>query len=177
MSDENVHALDPVRPVKPPSRQWWRFLQREDWIVVGWVLSIKILLFIFGAKSFRILENKPLPGRFGWLDIWNRWDSLHYLQVAQFGYNAAATTILSAPLLFPAFLLSPRQFCCEESSSSTMTLRPRTGRFGFSSSFRPLITCILRTRKAYFWRWFWARFWLQFRGDGGWLESWVRSPG
>jgi Mannosyltransferase (PIG-V) len=54
------------------------------------VLSIKILLFIFGAKSFRILENKPLPGRFGWLDIWNRWDSLHYLQVAQFGYNAAS---------------------------------------------------------------------------------------
>ena len=63
MSDENAHALDPVRPVELPSRQWWRFLQREDWLVVGWVLAIKILLFIFGAKSFRILENKPLSAQ------------------------------------------------------------------------------------------------------------------
>jgi hypothetical protein len=64
-------------------------LSADDWLVVGWILSIKILLFVFGAKSFRILENKPLPGRWGWLDIWNRWDSLHYLQVAQFGYTAS----------------------------------------------------------------------------------------
>jgi hypothetical protein len=65
-------------------------LSADDWLVVGWVISIKILLFVFGAKSFRILENKPLPGRLGWLDIWNRWDSLHFLQLAQFGYNASS---------------------------------------------------------------------------------------
>jgi len=65
-------------------------LSADDWLVVGWILSIKILLFVFGAKSFRILENKPLPGRWGWLDIWNRWDSLHFLQLAQFGYNSSS---------------------------------------------------------------------------------------
>ena len=101
MSDENAPALVPVRPVEPPSRQWWRFLQREDWLVVGWVFAIKILLFIFGAKSFRILENRPLPGRFGSLDIWNRWDSLHYLRVAQFGYNPAGVMKAWFYPLFP----------------------------------------------------------------------------
>jgi hypothetical protein len=73
----------------------------DDWLVVGWVISIKILLFVFGAKSFRILENKPLPGRLGWLDIWNRWDSLHYLQVAQFGYNTASVMKAWFYPLFP----------------------------------------------------------------------------
>ena len=87
--------------VKP----WWvrirSVLSSDDWLVVGWVLSIKILLFIFGAKSFRILENKPLPGRLGWLEIWNRWDSLHYLQVAQFGYNTASVMKAWFYPLFP----------------------------------------------------------------------------
>jgi hypothetical protein len=76
-------------------------LSGDDWLVVGWVLSIKILLFVFAAKSFRILENKPLPGRSGWLDIWNRWDSLHYLQVAQFGYNASSVMKAWFYPLFP----------------------------------------------------------------------------
>jgi hypothetical protein len=72
------------------SRRLSRIVSRDDWLVIEWVLSIKILLFVFGAKSFPILDNKPLPGTFGWLEIWNRWDSLHYLQVAQFGYKAAS---------------------------------------------------------------------------------------
>ena len=67
MSDENTHVAAAAEPVKPPAKRWWAVLQREDWIVVGWVMGIKVLLFIFGAKSFRILENKPLPSREGWL--------------------------------------------------------------------------------------------------------------
>ncbi len=101
MSDENAHAPATAQTMKPLRKRWWHFLPREDWIVVGWVLSIKILLFVFGAKSFRILENRPLPGRFGWLEIWNRWDSLHYLQVAQFGYNAASVMKAWFYPLFP----------------------------------------------------------------------------
>jgi len=54
-----------------------------DWLVVGWVLSIKILLCLFGAKSIRILENKLFPGRCGCLEVWNRWDTIGYLQAAQ----------------------------------------------------------------------------------------------
>jgi hypothetical protein len=65
-----------------------RRLPTEDWLVVAWVLGIKILLFVFAAKSYQVLENKRASGLLGWLQIWNQWDSRHYLQLAQFGYSA-----------------------------------------------------------------------------------------
>jgi Mannosyltransferase (PIG-V) len=64
-------------------------LPREDWLVIGWVLAIKLLLFVFGAKSFQILENRPLPEKCGWLEIWNQWDAIHYQHFAQFGYTSS----------------------------------------------------------------------------------------
>ena len=63
---------------------------KDNWLVIGWLLAIKALLFLFGAKSYLILENKPLPGRHPWMDIWNRWDSLHYQRIAEFGYDASS---------------------------------------------------------------------------------------
>jgi hypothetical protein len=62
---------------------------REDWLVIAWVLAIKFLLLAFGAKSFQVLEDKSLPGRYGWLEIWNRWDAIHYQRLAQFGYRSS----------------------------------------------------------------------------------------
>lgn len=62
-------------------------LPREDWLVVGWVLGIKIVLFVFGAESFRIFENRELSGQHPLLEIWNRWDSLHYQSLARIGYQ------------------------------------------------------------------------------------------
>jgi hypothetical protein len=62
-------------------------LSVDDWLVVGWVLAIRGLLFIFGSRSFQILENKRTPGWFGWIDLWNRWDADQYLKLAQFGYT------------------------------------------------------------------------------------------
>jgi mannosyltransferase PIG-V len=69
-------------------------LPRDDWLVAGWVLAIKILLFAFGAKSFQVLENKPLPGTYPWLEIWNRWDAIYFQHIAQFGYSS--TDVLKA---------------------------------------------------------------------------------
>ena len=66
-----------------------RRVAREDRLVIGWVLAIKLLLFVFGAKSFQVLENRPLPEKCGWLEIWNRWDSIHYQHFAQFGYTSS----------------------------------------------------------------------------------------
>jgi Gpi18-like mannosyltransferase len=66
------------------------FLPPDDWLVLGWALAIKILLFIFGAKAFQVLENKRVPGGgLGWLEIWNRWDAVHFLRLAEFGYTAS----------------------------------------------------------------------------------------
>jgi len=84
-----------------------RFLTEDDWLVVGWVLAVKFLLFAFGAKSYQILEDKSLQGAHAWFEIWNRWDSLHYQKLAQFGYSATDT--LKA-WLYPLFPWSVRLF-------------------------------------------------------------------
>ena len=63
-------------------------LPKEDWLVIGWVWAAKVVLFIFGAKTYQVLENKRADSLLGWLEIWNRWDSLHYLRLAEFGYTS-----------------------------------------------------------------------------------------
>lgn len=65
------------------------FLQR-DGIVIGWTLAIKVLLFLFGAVAYQVLENKPVPGLRGVLQVWNRWDAPAYQHLAQFGYQMTA---------------------------------------------------------------------------------------
>jgi len=82
-------------------------LTHRDWLVVGWVLAVKFLLFVFGAKSYQILEDKRLSGAHAWFEIWNRWDSLHYQRLAQFGYSATDT--LKA-WFYPLFPWSVRLF-------------------------------------------------------------------
>ena len=63
-------------------------LSKRDWLVVAWVLAIKVLLFVFVVKSYQVLENKRVEGAHAWLELWNRWDALHYQKLAQFGYSA-----------------------------------------------------------------------------------------
>ncbi len=69
-------------------RSFRSLLPTQDRIVIGWVVAIKILVLLFGATAYKILENKQLPTPHAWLDIWNRWDSLHYQRIAEFGYRA-----------------------------------------------------------------------------------------
>src|SRR5438270_6442756 len=69
----------------------------DDWLVAGWVLTVNLLLHFFGAASSRVLDNRSVPGLRGWLEMFNRWDAPHYLQVAQFGYKAKDV------LVFPLF--------------------------------------------------------------------------
>jgi hypothetical protein len=45
------------------------------------------LLFVFGTKSYQLLENEPIGGVSGWVGLWSRWDSDQYLQLAKFGYT------------------------------------------------------------------------------------------
>jgi hypothetical protein len=89
-------AEEPSLELKPPKPR--ASLMRQDWLVVGWVLAVKMLLFIFGAESYHVLEDKPLPPSHGWLEIWNRWDALHYQQIAQSGYAATGVSKAFYPL-------------------------------------------------------------------------------
>ena len=80
-------------PWRTISEKWKRIvglLPADDWLVVGWVLAIRALLFIFGSRSFQIFENKRTHGWFGWIDLWNRWDADQYLKLAKFGYTSTS---------------------------------------------------------------------------------------
>src|SRR5712692_2677036 len=63
-------------------------LPKSDWLVIGWVLATKILLFVFGIKAYQVLENERATGVRGRLELWNHWDAPHYLELAQMGYTA-----------------------------------------------------------------------------------------
>jgi Gpi18-like mannosyltransferase len=63
-------------------------LPKDDWLVVGWALATKILIFLFGIKSFQVLNDRRFHHAHEWLELFNRWDARHYLQVAQMGYRA-----------------------------------------------------------------------------------------
>ena len=66
---------------------FFRRVPKEDWLVIGWAMGLKILLFVLGAKALMIFDDKKVKGLHASLELWNRWDSLHYLQVAEIGYK------------------------------------------------------------------------------------------
>jgi hypothetical protein len=63
------------------------FLSREDWIVVGWVMAIKLILFYFGAMSYAVLWDKYVTSPHQWFEIWDQWDFGYYQKIAEFGYS------------------------------------------------------------------------------------------
>jgi hypothetical protein len=78
--------------MEPKALRWGRIpavLSKEDWVAIGWTIAIKLLLFVLGVETFQILSNERVTGIHNWLELWNRWDSLHYLKLAEFGYSKA----------------------------------------------------------------------------------------
>src|SRR5262249_21952594 len=59
----------------------------SGWQVVGAAIAAKILFFVFGAESYLILGNQPTHGIREWLGGFKRWDSVHYLNIAEHGYG------------------------------------------------------------------------------------------
>jgi hypothetical protein len=76
------------------------FLPREDWIVVGWVMAIKVLLFSFGAMSYAVLWDNYITNPYQWFGIWDQWDFGYYQEIAEFGYSGTDGSIAFYPL-FP----------------------------------------------------------------------------
>lgn len=67
-------------------------LRPDDWRIIGMIAAIKIVLFVYATRAYQVLEGKAVIGWFGWLEIWNRWDSVNYLKLAELGYSAAGET-------------------------------------------------------------------------------------
>ena len=63
-------------------------LTRGDLEVLSLAICIKALLFLFGMQSYQVLQDERVSGLHGALEIWNRWDSINYQKLAQFGYSA-----------------------------------------------------------------------------------------
>src|ERR1700719_316868 len=73
--------------------KWWSrvtdLLPQDDWLVIGWAMATKVILLAFGVASYQALEDEKVPFGEAWLEIWNQWDTLHFLRLAEFGYSAA----------------------------------------------------------------------------------------
>ena len=79
------------------------FLPSEDWIVIGWVIAIKTLLFVIGVKSYPMLWDKYAPTPNRWFEPWDQWDFGYYQKIAEFGYEARDGSLAFYPL-FPCLL-------------------------------------------------------------------------
>lgn len=78
--------------------EWLARLRRWDWQTIGLVLGIKLLILTFGVQAVASLA----ASHGGWLEIWNRWDAVHYLQLAERGYVAAGDGRVSL-VFFPLY--------------------------------------------------------------------------
>src|SRR5229473_2263428 len=86
------HRESVLRRTRSTINECWRrvasWLPIDDWLVVGWAIGTKVLLLLFGVASYQALEDEKLPFGWPWLDIWNQWDAIHFLRLAEFGYSA-----------------------------------------------------------------------------------------
>jgi hypothetical protein len=67
----------------------WARLRELDWSLVALMLAIKLIVFVYGVHAFYLTTNNSAASPHGWLDIWNRWDAPHYLDIASNGYAAS----------------------------------------------------------------------------------------
>jgi Gpi18-like mannosyltransferase len=63
-----------------------------DWQIAAVALAAKALVFVFGAEAYQVLSNERPSGFEGWLGTLNRWDTVHYINIAEHGYRGAGTS-------------------------------------------------------------------------------------
>src|SRR5438046_8896043 len=59
------------------------YFRRLDWDVIGTILVIKAVFYIYGTQAFQELTNYDVGGFARWLTIGNRWDATRYMELAQ----------------------------------------------------------------------------------------------
>ncbi|MEO6050699.1 MAG: glycosyltransferase family 39 protein [Pyrinomonadaceae bacterium] len=74
--------------VEPPvALQANSLLRQIDWQIVGIVLGIHAVVMIYGAAAYQLLFNERVKGWHGLLAMWNRWDALRHVRIAEVGYT------------------------------------------------------------------------------------------
>lgn len=62
-------------------------LPKQDWIVIGWALVVKLFLFLLGLSAIHVFDNKRILSWRESFTMWSRWDGLNILAIAQHGYT------------------------------------------------------------------------------------------
>jgi hypothetical protein len=78
---ESSEGGAPAGPVRTTLRQL-------DWRLIGMILAIKGVFYIYGTQAYQALTNSSIGSLRNWLGIWNRWDAVHYINLAENGYQA-----------------------------------------------------------------------------------------
>jgi Gpi18-like mannosyltransferase len=66
-----------------------RRLERDDLQLAGLTLAAKVVILGYGIFAFFFLAgHAPANGLHGFLEIWDRWDAPHYVDLALLGYRA-----------------------------------------------------------------------------------------
>lgn len=60
-----------------------------DWPIIGTILAVKAVFYFYGTQAYQVLTNSRIGSFHGWLAIWTHWDAIHYLNLAQNGYQSA----------------------------------------------------------------------------------------
>lgn len=82
-----METKNPNKRLAEDERIFWG-LQPEELRLIAIIIAVKALLFLFAGQSYQALQNQRLAGVRGWFEIWNRWDSINYQKLAEFGYLA-----------------------------------------------------------------------------------------
>lgn len=65
-----------------------RFIRRLDWKLVGTMVGIKVLFYFYGTEAYQVLKDASIGSFRSWLTLWNRWDAVHYVALAENGYQS-----------------------------------------------------------------------------------------
>lgn len=92
---------------------WARLRASRDAPVLAGLLGVKALVLLQGALAYMTPWNERFEGVAGYLAIWNRWDVLNYLAVAEHGYHATGeqAPLLTFYPLFPALVRLAEPLC------------------------------------------------------------------
>ena len=63
-------------------------LPRSETLLVGLTLLIKVALLALGVLAYVVFGRRSLQDPIDVLELWNRWDAPHYLDIAVHGYMA-----------------------------------------------------------------------------------------
>jgi len=88
---------EPEAPRPPPSPLRWL-----DWRLIRTALAIQAVFYAYGTQAYQVLADAPIGGFEQWLGIWNRWDAVHYVNLARNGYQATGDDRLLI-IFYPLF--------------------------------------------------------------------------